>query len=113
MGLTAAVLSLASFGGAHAMKDGEDLQEKCRYLTAERRDRGDFDDIGQCLDFIKSVTPLLNSRSDICVPAGTVLGDFHYAVRVYLAKYPMRLQQNPSVLIVDAIAEAYPCPARK
>lgn len=95
---------LAFSGGSFSSEPGTGawLLESCR---------GDNGDVGQafCLGYTMGLADLMLGQGKLCMPADLSSEQLRLAVERYLNSHPEKLDQHPSLLVIQALDSRFPC----
>ncbi len=108
--LLAGALVLTSLGTdpghAGSLQDGQDLQQYCAEDAAHVEQAA-------CFAYILGIADLLAAFEvkgfRVCFPEGVDLKLMVATTEQYLAAHPERLHDTPNGLVLDALADAFPC----
>ncbi len=103
--------SLLLTGGSRA----DDAIESCQYLAQACADEvGTFQE-GYCIGFVSGVaasyTPMPGGRN-FCAPRTATRGQLEAVAAKWLKANPEKWHLAPWRCVVDALADAFPCPAK-
>ncbi len=89
--------------------DGHSLKRQCGVAIAAMQGEQEADQkaITLCVGRLSGIMSL---QTFYCVPEDTLLDDLMMNLYNWLDAHPSRLDENASVLIIEAFSETYPCP---
>ena len=73
--------------------------------------RGDNADVGKafCLGYAMGLADLMLGQQKICMPADVSSEQIRLVVKGYLEGHPEKLQQHPTLLVIQALDSTFPC----
>lgn len=83
------------------------------YYTNYNRAAEQFTNSGNCLGYIAATADLMGldkNKSGFCPPIGATYYQFVRVTSKYLNKHPEDINMPASVLVITALAQAFPCP---
>ena len=93
-------------GHAGTLQDGQDLKQYCAEDAAHVEQAA-------CFAYILGIADLLAAFEvkgfRVCFPEGVDLKLMVATTEQYLAAHPERLHDTPNGLVLDALADAFPC----
>ena len=109
--IAAAVLAVFLTSPAQASKGGNELHKACQ---ADRPDpEAAAFERGFCMGYISGVTEALGPPF-FCPPEGAVTrNQYRDIVKNYLNQHPERRHKHSTVVILEALSEAFPCKESK
>jgi hypothetical protein len=100
----AAILTSVAFSSIDA--EGKELNG---YELKELCDNGE--ESGLCVGYVNGVVDAMIYENIFCVPSRDMHEQFTSIVKDYLTKHPEKLHIHAGILVLDALEEAFPCPA--
>lgn len=100
---TAAILIPAMLSTASAEErelSGDELKVFC--------DNSDQSEL--CVGYVNGVADAMVYENVFCRPSNTTNGQLTLIVKNYLSEHPEKLHIHAGILVLEALAEAFPCP---
>lgn len=67
---------------------------------------------GMCIGYVVGVMSVMEYINVICRPVKSTHAQATLVVQKYLSDHPGKLHLNADALVIDALQEAFPCPAK-
>jgi len=109
--------SIVAMGENVSSGSGNGLLPQCQAAVDALTDDAKFAaasyDIGYCTGLIHGISDVLESLGTVCPGDGVTGAQRTRVVVKFLNDHPARLNDRDTILVMDALRQAWPCPAKK